>query len=67
MRISGGGGSNIMRRKRTGTKHVVRILTAVGGVYIARVQCSSLGEGAAVVSLGAVVMEEGVQVRVQVG
>ena len=56
-----------MRRKRTGTKHVVRILTAVGGVYIARVQCSSLGEGAAVVSLGAVVMEEGVQVRVQVG
>ena len=32
-----------------------------------RVQCSSLGEGAAVVSLGAVVMEEGVRVRVQVG
>ena len=39
----------------------------VGGWYIARGQYSSLGEGAAVVSLGAVVMEEGVQVRVQVG
>ena len=39
----------------------------VGGWYIVRVQYSSLGEGAAVVSLGAVDMEEGVQVRVQVG
>ena len=40
---------------------------SVGGWYIARVQYSSFGEGAAVVSLGAVDMEEGVQVRVQVG
>ena len=38
----------------------------VGGGCIARVQHSSLGEGAAVVSLGAVVMEEGVLGRVQV-
>ena len=38
----------------------------MGGWYIARVQYSSLGEGAAGVSLGAVHMEEGVQVRVQV-
>ena len=38
----------------------------VGRVYIARVQYSSLGEGAASVSLGVVNMEEGVQVRVQV-
>ena len=37
-----------------------------GGWYIARVQYSSLGEGAAGVSLGAVHMEEGMQVRVQV-
>ena len=39
---------------------------SVGGVYIARVQYSSSGEGAAGLSLGAVHMEEGVQVRVQV-
>ena len=38
----------------------------MGGWYIAKVQYSSLGEGAAVVSLGAVNMEEGVQVRIQV-
>ena len=38
----------------------------VGGWYIARWQYSSLGEGAASVSLGAGHMEEGVQVRVQV-
>ena len=38
----------------------------MGGWYIARGQYSSLGEGAAGVSLGAVHMEEGVQVRVQV-
>ena len=37
----------------------------MGGVYIAKWQYSSLGEGAAGVSLGAVHME-GVQVRVQV-
>ena len=37
----------------------------MGGVYIARVQYSSLGEGAAGLSLGPVHME-GVQVRVQV-
>ena len=38
----------------------------MGGVYIARVQDSSLCEGAAGVSLGAVHMEGRVQVRVQV-
>ena len=38
----------------------------MGGVYIARGQYSSLGESAAILSLGAVHMEEGVQVRVQV-
>ena len=38
----------------------------MGGVYIARGQYSSFGEGAAGLSLGAVHMEEGVQVRVQV-
>ena len=38
----------------------------MGGVNIAREQYFSLGEGAAGVSLGAVHMEEGVQVRVQV-
>ena len=38
----------------------------MGGWYIARRQYSSFGEGAAVISLGAVVME-GVRVRVQVG
>ena len=38
----------------------------MGGVYIARVQYSSLGEGAASVSLGVVHMEEGLSVRVQV-
>ena len=38
----------------------------MGGWYIARGQYSSLGEGAAGVSLGAVHMDEGVQVRVQV-
>ena len=38
----------------------------MGGRYIARVQYSSLGEGAAGVSVGGVHMEEGVQVRVQV-
>ena len=38
----------------------------VGGWYIARVQYSSLGESAAFVSLGAVDMEEGVRIRVQV-
>ena len=38
----------------------------VGGVYTVREQYSSLGEGAAGVSLGAVHME-GVPVRVQVG
>ena len=39
----------------------------MGGWYIARGnKYSSLGEGAAVVSLGAVDMEEGEQVRVQV-
>ena len=36
------------------------------GWYIDREQYSSLGEGAAGVSLGALHMEEGVQVRVQV-
>ena len=36
------------------------------GVYIVREQYSSLGEGAAGVSRGAVHMEGGVQVRVQV-
>ena len=39
---------------------------SVGRGYIARVQCSSSGEGAAGVSLGAVHMAEGVRVRVQV-
>ena len=38
----------------------------MGGWKIAREQYSSLGEGTAVVSLGTVDMEEGVQVRVQV-
>ena len=38
----------------------------MGGVYFDRVEYSSLGEGAAGVSVGAVHMEEGVQVRVQV-
>ena len=38
----------------------------MGGVYFARRQYSSFGEGAAGVSLGAVHMEERVQVRVQV-
>ena len=38
----------------------------VGGWYIGKGQYSSLGEGAAGVSLGSVHMEEGVQVRVQV-
>ena len=42
------------------------IAETVGEWFIAR-QYSSLGEGAAVVSLGAVDMEEGVQVRVQLG
>ena len=36
------------------------------GVNSVNGQDSSLGEGAAAVSLGAVLMEEGVQVRVQV-
>ena len=39
---------------------------ASGKMVYRQVQYSSLGEGAAVVSLGAVDMEEGVQVRVQV-
>ena len=43
------------------------LVFGVGRWYIARVQYSSLGEGAAIVSLAAVVKEEGVQVRVQVG
>ena len=47
-------------------KEMLRYLDNVGGVYIAREQYSSSGEGAAGVSLGAVHMEEGVQVRVQV-
>ena len=38
----------------------------MGGWYIARVQFSSLAESMQQVSLGAVHMEEGVQVRVQV-
>ena len=38
----------------------------MGGVNSVNGQDSSLGEGAAGVSLGAVLMEEGVQVRVQV-
>ena len=38
----------------------------MGGGFFARVQYSSLGEGAENVSLGAVHMEEGVQIRVQV-
>ena len=38
----------------------------MGGVYPARVQDSSVGGGAGVICLGAVHMEEGVQVRVQV-
>ena len=38
----------------------------MGGWYIAREQYSSLGEGAASASLGAVHMDEGVRVRVQV-
>ena len=41
-------------------------LITCGGWFFARGQYSSLGESAAGVSLGAVVMEEGVQVRVQV-
>ena len=44
----------------------VGIMTCERMVYIAREQYSSLGEGAASVSLGAVHMEEGVQVRAQV-
>ena len=45
---------------------VEAITKFVGGVYIARGQYSSFGEVAAVVSLGAVHMEERVQVIVQV-
>ena len=40
-------------------------VVVVGGWFFARVQYSSLGEGATSVSLGAVHMEEGVRVRVQ--
>ena len=47
-------------------KEMLRYLDNVGGWYIARGQHSSSGEGAAGVSLGAVHMEEGVQIRVQV-
>ena len=41
-------------------------LITCGRMVYRQVQYSSLGEGAAVVSLGAVDMEEGEQVRVQV-
>ena len=42
------------------------VLRCVGGVNSARKQDSSVGGGAGVICLGAVHMEEGVQVRVQV-
>ena len=55
---------DVTRTRSTVAVFSKRTVFPVGGWYIARRQYSSLGEGAAGVSLGAVHME-GVQVRVQ--